>query len=116
LSSEHEDRGAKFRDGAEADVADFSKQELANIIDTEAFQSMMDDLYAVTKIGFAIIDLKGNVLASAGWQEICMNFHRKNPQTLWNCLESDIVLSQGVAQGNLGLINVRITCVILSLL
>lgn len=98
MSSEHEDRGDKFRDGAE-DVADFSNQELANIIDTEAFQSMMDDLYAVTKIGFAIIDLKGNVLASAGWQEICMNFHRKNPQTLWNCLESDIVLSQGVAQG-----------------
>jgi PAS domain S-box-containing protein len=74
-------------------------QELANIIDAEALQSMMDDLYAVTKIGFAIIDLKGNVLASAGWQDICIKFHRTNPQTLWNCLESDIILTQGVARG-----------------
>lgn len=99
LPTEHEDRGAKIRDDAEVNSIDFSKQELANIIDTEAFQSMMDDLYVVTKIGFALIDLKGNVLASAGWQDICVNFHRKNPQTLWNCLESDLVLTQGVAQG-----------------
>ena len=60
---------------------------------------MMDDLYAVTKIGFAVIDLKGNVLAATGWQDICTKFHRANPQTLWNCLESDLLLTQGVAPG-----------------
>ena len=79
--------------------SDIDRQELANILDADALQSMMDDLYAVTKIGFAIIDLKGNVLASAGWQDICTKFHRTNPQTLWNCLESDILLTQGVTRG-----------------
>ncbi|MCW3994709.1 MAG: PocR ligand-binding domain-containing protein [Candidatus Bathyarchaeota archaeon] len=75
------------------------KQELANLIDAQALQSMMDDLYAVTKIGFAVLDLKGNVLASTGWQDICTKFHRVNPRTLWNCLESDLVLTKGVAAG-----------------
>ena len=78
---------------------EFNKQELANLIDAPALQSMMDDLYAVTKIGFAVIDLKGNVLASNGWQDICTKFHRVNPQTIWNCLESDILLSKGVPKG-----------------
>lgn len=78
---------------------DLDKQELANIIDAQALQSMMDNIYAVTKIGFAVIDLNGNVLAANGWQDICTKFHRVNPQSLWNCLESDLVLTQGVAPG-----------------
>ena len=88
----------KFSSLLSAD-SEFNKQELANLIDAPALQSMMDDLYAVTKIGFAIIDLKGNVLVSNGWQDICTKFHRVNPQTIWNCLESDILLSKGVARG-----------------
>jgi PAS domain S-box-containing protein len=79
--------------------ADLEMIDLAKLIDVDALQSMMNDLYAVTKIGFAVIDLKGNVLASTGWQDICAKFHRTNPQTLWNCLESDLVLTQGVARG-----------------
>ena len=82
-----------------ASDSDIGVHNLANLIDADALQSMMDDLYAVTKIGFAVIDLKGNVLAATGWQDICTKFHRTNPQTLWNCLESDIVLTQGVVQG-----------------
>ncbi|MFB3887932.1 MAG: MASE3 domain-containing protein [Candidatus Bathyarchaeia archaeon] len=78
---------------------DIGSQELSNIMDMPALQSMMDDLYAVTKIGFTIVDLKGNILVSTGWQGICTNFHRKNPETLRNCLESDLALSKGVKPG-----------------
>jgi PAS domain S-box-containing protein len=76
-----------------------SAEEIAKIIDLPALQVMMDDLYEVTKIGFSIIDLKGNVLVGTGWQDICINFHRKNPQTLKNCLESDLKLTEGVIEG-----------------
>ena len=79
------------------------KQELSNIIDVQALQSTMDDLYAVTKMGFALIDLKGNVLVGTGWQDICTKFHRVNPRTLQNCLESDLELSSGVKQGEIRL-------------
>ena len=78
---------------------DLSKQELEDIVDVPALQSMMDDLYAVTKIGFSIIDLKGKVLVGTGWQTICTRFHRVNALTLKNCLESDLVLASGVKQG-----------------
>jgi PAS domain S-box-containing protein len=74
-------------------------QDLANIIDVPSLQSMMNDLYAVTKIGFSVVDLKGNVLASTGGQDLCTKFHRQNPKTLWNCLESDLALSQGIRKG-----------------
>ena len=79
--------------------ADIGEQELSNIIDVSALQSMMDDLYSVTKIGFRVIDLKGNVLVGTGWQDICAKFHRVNPQSLKNCLESDLTLTRGVKQG-----------------
>ncbi len=79
--------------------ADIEEQELSNIIDVAALQSMMDDLYAVIKIGFSVIDLKGNVLVGTGWQDICAKFHRVNAQSLKNCLESDLILTQGVKQG-----------------
>jgi signal transduction histidine kinase len=79
--------------------ANIEEQELSNIIDVPALQSMMNDLCAVTNIGFSVIDLKGNVLVGTGWQDICAKFHRANPETLKNCVESDLTLTQGVKQG-----------------
>jgi PAS domain S-box-containing protein len=34
-----------------------------------------------------------------GWQAICTQFHRINPETCKNCIESDILLSAGVPHG-----------------
>jgi len=44
--------------------------ELADILDIPAIQSLMDDLYELTHITTALVDLKGNVPAIAGRQEI----------------------------------------------
>ncbi len=84
------------------DVA-VEEQELSNILDVPALQATMNDLFAVTDIGFAIIDLKGNVLVGTGWQDICTKFHRVNAQTCKNCIESDVELSRGVKQGEIKL-------------
>ncbi|XUW99638.1 MAG: MASE3 domain-containing protein [Dehalogenimonas sp.] len=73
--------------------------DLRAILDLPAVQDMMDDLYKVTGIGFSIIDLKGKVLVGTGWQEICTEFHRKNPRACANCIESDLALTRGVARG-----------------
>ena len=59
----------------------------------------MDEFYKLTNMGIGIIDMKGKVLVATGWQSICINFHRKHPETLKNCIESDIRLSQGVVSG-----------------
>ncbi|MDD4325797.1 MAG: PAS domain S-box protein, partial [Candidatus Bathyarchaeota archaeon] len=75
------------------------EQDLANILDLPKLQGLMDNLYEVTKIASAIIDLNGNILVKTGWREICTKFHRANPQTLKNCLESDVELTRGVKPG-----------------
>jgi signal transduction histidine kinase len=77
----------------------FGAFELKDIIDVAAIQSMMDDFYALTRIGVAINDLDGKILVATGWQDICTKFHRINPETARHCIESDAELSTGVDNG-----------------
>ncbi|WP_319579444.1 PAS domain S-box protein [uncultured Methanospirillum sp.] len=78
---------------------DIGTLNLADIINIPEIQHLMDDFYSLTKIGVGIIDIQGVVLVATGWQHICTDFHRANPQTCKNCLESDILLSEGVPAG-----------------
>ena len=80
----------------EGDIKSF---ELADVIDAESVQALMNDFYQLTHIPMAIIDLKGNVVVGVGWQEICTEYHRVHPESCKNCLESDLQLSAGMAPG-----------------
>ncbi len=73
--------------------------ELVDIIDTDELQSLMNDFYNISNIGMAIADLSGKILVSTGWQDICTKFHRRNPESIRNCIESDTLLSNGVEPG-----------------
>ncbi len=73
--------------------------ELADIIDAQAIQSLMDDFYKLAHIPIGIIDLKGSILVGVEWQDICTKFHRSHPETCKNCVESDTKLSAGVPPG-----------------
>ena len=79
---------------------DFVDIELADVIDVSALKEMMDDYYALTGIGIGIIDLKGRVLVGTGWQDICVKFHRAEPESCAFCHESDLSLSSGVPPGS----------------
>lgn len=78
---------------------DVGKLDLADMIDVQATQTLMDKFYKLLQIPLAIIDLEGNMLVGVGWQDICTQFHRVNPKTRNYCIESDIQLSRGVSQG-----------------
>jgi polar amino acid transport system substrate-binding protein len=73
--------------------------DLADIIDADTIQALMNDFFALTNIGIGIIDLHGKVLVGTGWQDICVKFHRAHPETCRHCLESDTLLSAGVEPG-----------------
>jgi PAS domain S-box-containing protein len=73
---------------------------LADILDAPAIQAMMNAFFALTQISIGVIDLRGNVLVSTGWQDICTKFHRQHPETCLHCAESDNVLSAGVKPGS----------------
>lgn len=78
---------------------DIGELQLSDFIDTQELQAIMENFYKLTHIGIGILDLKGNVLVGVGWQDICTKFHRVNPETLKNCIESDVILSAGVLEG-----------------
>jgi PAS domain S-box-containing protein len=86
---------------------DIGELELGDVIDIEAVQSVMDDFYDLTPFAAALLDIKGNVLTQVGWQDICTKFHRVNPETCANCLESDTVLSSGLDPGEMKLYRCR---------
>ena len=80
----------------EGDIGNLS---LADIIDTEAVQGLMDCFHKLTHISMALADSEGNMLVAAGWQEICRKFHRTHPKTLKHCRESDALLASGIPEG-----------------
>ncbi|MDR7665309.1 PAS domain-containing protein [Methanosarcina sp. Z-7115] len=73
--------------------------ELADIVDAQAIQSLVDDFYKLAHIPMSLDDLKGNVLVGAGWQDICTRFHRVHPEACKHCVESDTKLAMGVSPG-----------------
>lgn len=72
---------------------------LGDIMDIQAVQLVMNTFYSLTRSGNAILDLQGNVLVATGWQDICMKFHRRHPETCRHCHESDVQLASGVEPG-----------------
>jgi len=78
---------------------DLGSLELSDLLDIPVVQSLMENFYELAHIPIFILDLKGNPLAAAGWQEICEKFHRVYPESCKNCQESDKELSTGVRPG-----------------
>jgi PAS domain S-box-containing protein len=74
-------------------------EELSNILDTPAIQSLMEDFFKLTGMAMAILDLQGKVLVATGWQDICTQFHRVHPQAAENCTQSDLFLAQNLRPG-----------------
>jgi PAS domain S-box-containing protein len=78
---------------------DISLLGLEDIFDITFIRDLMDDFYKINNIGGALLDINGKVLAASGWQDICTKFHRVNPESRKNCIESDMELSSGVNPG-----------------
>jgi len=60
-----------------------------DLVDIPKLQDLMDSFYAVTGVTNALLDADGEILVAAGWQDICVKFHRSNPITEKRCKESD---------------------------
>ncbi len=76
------------------------KYSFKEIINIDKIQSLTKSFCEAIGIAAAIIDLDGKVLVSSGWQRICTEFHRKNPQTRQRCIKRNQYLRTG-ANGNI---------------
>ncbi len=59
------------------------------IVDLTTLQNLLDSFYEATGLPTAILNLAEEVLAAAGWQEVCTKFHRVHPEACKRCAESD---------------------------
>ncbi len=72
---------------------------LEDILDVPAVREIMENLFRLTGITSALLDLKGQVLVGLGFQDICAHYHRTHPEACQNCTESDTVLASQVEPG-----------------
>ncbi|THB80389.1 MAG: PAS domain S-box protein [Desulfobacteraceae bacterium] len=69
-------------------------------IDLAALRKMVQSNYDASGVPIGIIDaVSGEVYAGAGWQRICTDYHRKHPETLALCVESDTEISGKIKRG-----------------
>ncbi len=81
--------------------------EFIDIIDTQMLQSVLEDFNTITDISVGIVDLEGLVIANAGFDDVCVKFHRPNSEACRNCIESNTLLAEGIIEGTYKLIKCK---------
>lgn len=72
---------------------------LENLIDVSRLQKLLDHLYDATGIPSTIVGINGETITTSGWRDICTEFHRANPITNANCIESDLAINESILSG-----------------
>ena len=73
---------------------------LQDLIDIDHFQNLQDRLNKIYSFPSSIIDNEGNILTATAWQEICMQFHRKNKDAERICIKSDQYIKDHILEAN----------------
>ena len=71
---------------------------IEDIIDFNVIQSVVDSFSKISNIAMGIGNLQGKLLLTTGFQDICKNYHRKNPSSCENCTMSDTLLFQNMVE------------------
>lgn len=77
-----------------------------DLVDIYKIKNILISFYELRGIPLGLVDLDGNILTcndgslgTVGWQDICLNFHRKHPESLKKCINSNIELANGLKVG-----------------
>jgi two-component system, cell cycle sensor histidine kinase and response regulator CckA len=77
-----------------------SDYRLSDLLDLSSLQKMADAHYRAAGMPIGIIDaIDGSILVGSGWQDICVKFHRANPDLLQRCQESDDYIKGRLVEG-----------------
>ena len=69
---------------------------LNDLLDIPRMLNLLDSLHDFSNIPSAIFDTEGNILIASAWQDICAKFHRVNPDTKKQCVDSDLRIKAGL--------------------
>lgn len=71
-----------------------------DLVDIEAFRSLLKSFYEATGILHGLVDADNNVISAIGWQPACTDFHRVYPCSNARCLESNRYLAEHIGEGS----------------
>lgn len=71
----------------------------ADLVDIKLLQGLSEELLNASGIPSAIISREGEILCGAGFQDICMKFHRKHPDCEKDCIKSDKRINREIESG-----------------
>lgn len=60
----------------------------SDLISANKIQELIDSFYAATNIPSSVVLNNGDIIAHTGWRDICVEFHRKNPEAEKSCIQS----------------------------
>ncbi len=63
--------------------------QFTELVSVDELQRLLDSLYRATAIATAVLAPDGTILTASGWQDACVEFHRKHPTSAARCGESD---------------------------
>jgi len=72
---------------------------LGEIVDVPTVQALLDEFAKISGIAMAMLDAEGRLLVTAGWQDICSEFHRACPESAAACTASDLFLAANLKEG-----------------
>ncbi|MBN1764619.1 MAG: PocR ligand-binding domain-containing protein [Sedimentisphaerales bacterium] len=82
------------------------KYSIRDMVDMDQLQSIFEQFSLATGLPAALVEYPSqDILIGTGWNEICTDFHRKNPETLKHCIQSNISLTQELKEPKV--INIR---------
>jgi Predicted histidine kinase sensor domain. len=73
--------------------------ELTEITDAKIIQLLMNDIYRLTHVPMCLTDMKGSLVVSVGWQDICTKLYRFHPKTYYKHWIDHIKTSSEVLPG-----------------
>ena len=73
---------------------------LSDLLNLSAVQQVAEAHYRAAGMPIGIIDaIDDSILVGAGWQDICVKFHRANPESLKKCQASDNYIKDHLVEG-----------------
>lgn len=74
---------------------------LADLVDVERLQRMIDSLYDAGGISVTILDGDREILVASGGPDACLRYHHGNPETHRRCRRSDAAAEKFLAEASL---------------
>ena len=79
-------------------VSNIGHYRFSDLVDVVEFEEILKSFYNITKVPNALVGIDGEIISQVGWISACKSFHRANPQSNLQCLQSNHKLIQSVSR------------------